>query len=110
MRKFGKKFIQLERFAPRLCTIERAQTNKVIWTFSFVVNEYIASQRPRILAKTVTIACVAKEILAEQNRPLEKKDKSKNNNERSTSGSNSKSTQLNVVTKIRITTKRMWIQ
>lgn len=44
----------------------------------------VASQRPRILVKVVTIACVSKEVLVEQYGPLNK-DKGKNNNGNSNS-------------------------
>lgn len=47
--------------------------------------DHVASQRPRILVKAITIACVSKEVLAEQYGPLNKKDKGKNNNGNSNS-------------------------
>lgn len=75
-----------------ICTIERDRTNKFVWTLRLLVKDHFASQRLRILVEAVTIACVAKEVLAEQYRLLNKKDKSKNNNGSSTSSSDSKST------------------
>lgn len=44
-----------------------------------------ASQRPRILVKALTSACVSNEVLGEQSGPLNKKDKVKTNNGNSNS-------------------------
>lgn len=85
MREFKQKFIQLEWFALGLCSTKRAWTNKFILALRCTLMDHVASQRPRILVKAITIACVSKEVLAEQYGPLNKKDKGKNNNGNSNS-------------------------
>lgn len=48
-----------------------------VWARRFALKDRVASHRPRILVKAVTIACVAKEVLTEQYGHLNKKEKDK---------------------------------
>ena len=77
VRDYEQKFIQLERFSPGLCTTEKAQANKFLWGLRFALKDRVINQRPQTLAHAVEIDCLSEEVLNEQFRPLQKKDKNK---------------------------------
>ena len=77
VRDYEQKFIQLERFAPGLCTTERARANKFLWGLRFGLKDRVVNQRPHTLTQAVEIACLSEEVLNEQFGPLQKKDKGK---------------------------------
>lgn len=82
---YEQKFIQLERFAPTMCSAKKARTNKFIWCLRLALKDQVANQRPQTLAQPVQIACLLKEVLNEQFGPL-KNDKGKT----SVNGNNNK--------------------
>ena len=88
VRDYERKFIQLERFSPGLCTTEKARANKFLWGLQFALKDRVVNQRPQTLSQAVEIACLSEEVLNEQFRLLQKKDKNKGS---SSSGNNNNS-------------------
>lgn len=88
-RDYGQQFIQFEKFAPTMCSTEKAHVNKFILGLRLALKDRVVNQKLQTLAQAMEFACQSKEVLNEQFGPL-KKDNDKitisgiNNNKNAT--------------------------
>lgn len=62
---YEQKFIQMERFTPTMCPIEKTRVSKFIWVFGFALKDRVVSQRLQTLSQAMEIACLFEQVLNE---------------------------------------------
>lgn len=77
IREYKQKFIQLERFAPRFCTTDKARTSKFILGLQVCTQGPSGKSMTQDIAEAAVITCVSEDVLTKQYRPMTTKDKTK---------------------------------